>query len=249
MKILGIIPARYESSRLPGKALALIGEKPMLQHVYERASESELLTDIIVATDDLRIKTSMDQSGIPVIMTSSDHRSGTERSNEALAITGDDYDYVINIQGDEPFIDPRQIDTLAKLCNGKAEIATLISPLKDESELTNPNVVKVVCAADQRALYFSRSPIPYFRDGKDRKWTEHHSYWKHIGMYAYRSDILPRLSTLRPGILEEIESLEQLRWLEHGFSIITGESNLPSLGVDTREDLEKARLLWKSKQI
>jgi len=249
MKILGIIPARFDSTRLPGKALAEIGSKPMIQHVYERASAANLLDATIVATDDSRIERAMASAGIPVIMTSKSHRSGTERCNEACSLAANGYDYVINIQGDEPFIDPSQIDTLAKLCDGNAEIATLLAPLTDPEGLHDPNVVKVVKDLNGRALYFSRSPIPYLRDHIDHDWTAGNSYWKHIGMYAYRTDILGQISQLETGKLESVESLEQLRWLEHGYSIITGVSEYHSMGVDTPHDLERARRYWENKQI
>ncbi len=247
MKILGIIPARYDSTRLPGKALAMIGDKPMVQLVFEQASKSGMLTDVVIATDDRRIEQAMLQQNIPVLMTSPDHRSGTERCNEALAAANKAYDYVINIQGDEPFIDPAQIDTLAALCDGNAEIVTLLSQLHDAEELHNPNVVKVVRDKENAALYFSRSPIPYLRGSSDDEWTKKQTYWKHIGMYGYRSDILPEISNLSPGDLEQAESLEQLRWLEYGFSILTGVTELSSIGVDTPNDLEKARILWEKK--
>ncbi len=249
MKIIGIIPARYDSSRLPGKALAMIGDKPMIMHVYAQAKKSELLSKVVVATDDHRILDLLLEAGIQVVMTSRSHKSGTDRCQEALLQLNEPADYIVNIQGDEPFIDPGQIDLLARLCDGKNEIATLVTRLTDDKYLHNSNVVKVVRSVNGRALYFSRSPIPYLRDAEQSPWTSQFTYWRHLGMYAYRTDILQQISELTPGKLEISESLEQLRWLENDYSIVTADTTIHTLGVDTPEDLEKARKIWDAKQI
>ncbi|MCA6073901.1 3-deoxy-manno-octulosonate cytidylyltransferase [Fulvivirga sedimenti] len=248
MKITGIIPARYESSRLPGKALEMIGDKPMIMHVYEQAIKAEMISKVVVATDDHRILDVLLEAGIPVVMTARSHKSGTDRCHEAVTQLNEDAEYIVNIQGDEPFIDPAQIDLLARLCNGKNEIATLVTRLQDDSDLQNPNIVKVVRSISGKALYFSRSPIPYFRDPESSEWTSQFTYWRHLGMYAYRRDILQEISALKSGKLESAESLEQLRWLENDFSIVTADTGISTLGVDTPDDLEKARKIWEGKQ-
>ena len=246
MKILGIIPARYDSSRLPGKALEIIGNKPMIHLVYEQAVKSDLLSKVLVATDDHRILDYLLSNDIPAVMTSRSHRSGTDRCREAVNSLSEKYDYVVNIQGDEPFIDPGQIDTLARLCDGHTQIATLVTRITDSQELHNPNVVKVVRAYNRRALYFSRSPIPYLRDSENANWADIFTFWKHIGMYAYRSDILAKISDLPVGKLEKAESLEQLRWLENNYKILTGDTSIQTIGIDTPEDLERARKKWNN---
>lgn len=244
MRITGIIPARYASSRLPGKALEQIGDKTMIHHVYARASRSGSLSEVIVATDHQEIFNEVTGFGGKVIMTSTNHASGTDRCFQAVSESGFSTDFVINIQGDEPFIDPEQIDLLASMCTGTTEIATLIQPIETESDLFNPNVVKVVKGLQNTAIYFSRATLPVNRDLPGEKWLETTSYFKHIGMYAYRKDILEKITTLPQGMLEKAESLEQLRWLEAGYSIKVGETVLSTLGIDTPEDLEHARDLY-----
>ncbi len=240
-RILGIIPARYASSRFPGKPLVMINGKTMIQRVYEQCSRSKSLSAVVVATDDSRISDAVKAFGGAVIMTDPNHQSGTDRCFEALAKSDGSYDYAINIQGDEPVISPKQIDLLAGLLNGKTEIATLVKRLKDESELFDPNVVKVVFSKNHRALLFSRSTIPHMRNVPENDWLTKGQFFKHIGIYAYRSDILKEITELNQSKLELAESLEQLRWLEHGYSIKIAETQYESIGIDTPADLEKLK--------
>jgi 3-deoxy-manno-octulosonate cytidylyltransferase (CMP-KDO synthetase) len=243
MRILGIIPARFESTRFPGKPLARIQGKSMIQHVYEQASKANSLTDIIVATDDHRIYKHVQSFDGKVYMTDTNHKSGTDRCNEVmqkLQNQGQNYDVIVNIQGDEPFINPAQIDQLSeefKLAD--TEIATLIKLIKDPSVLNNPNVVKVVRQNNGKALYFSRYPIPFFREQNTNDIFEKVDYYKHLGIYAYKSSILSQICELNQSKLEMAESLEQLRWLENGFSIQTKLTDFESIAVDTPEDLSK----------
>ena len=236
MKILGLIPARYGSTRLPGKALEIIGGKTMIQRVYEQASKCPELSAVMIATDHDEIAKKSESFNARAILTSAEHRSGTDRVAEALEKSGDVYDYVINIQGDEPFIDPSQISLLAGVLDGKTEIATLAKPTHDDHEINDPNVVKVIRNLKGDAIYFSRSTIPHNR-GNDKN-TE---YLKHIGIYAYRSDILGKITQLPASSLEIAESLEQLRWIENGYTIRVVKTEIDSFGIDTPEDLEKAR--------
>jgi 3-deoxy-manno-octulosonate cytidylyltransferase (CMP-KDO synthetase) len=243
MQILGIIPARYGSTRFPGKPLTLIDGKPMIRHVYERAVQSNSLTEVYVATDDLRIGEVVLGFGGNVIMTSSQARSGTDRCVEALEVLekqGKLYDVVINVQGDEPYIHPEQID-LAASCfmNPEVEIATLAIRLKSEEELFNPNIIRVVFDIHKKALYFSRNPIPFVRNFEKKDWLNHHHFFKHIGIYAYRANILRQITLLQTSSLEQAESLEQLRWLENGFQIHVEITEFESIAVDTPEDLLK----------
>ncbi len=249
MKITGIIPARYASTRLPGKALEMIGDKTMIRHVYEGAAGSSSLQEVVVATDHQAIFDEVKSFGGEVVMTSVGHNSGTDRCLEALEKQQHEPAFVINIQGDEPFIQAEQIDLLASICNPDTEIATLIQRITSDDELFNPNVVKVINSADQNALYFSRATIPAHRDLPREKWLTSTEYFKHIGMYAYRTDILKKITRLPTGRLEKAESLEQLRWLEAGYSIKVHETTLPALGIDTPEDLEHARRLYVQKGI
>jgi len=241
MKIIGIIPARHASSRLPGKALAKIGEYTMIEHVYRQAIQAKCLMQLVVATDHQDIYDEVSQFGGNVVMTDTTHPSGTDRCLEAADKSGKEFDFIINIQGDEPFIDPDQIDLLGSQCKADTEIATLIQPLTDSNELFNPNVVKVVRNSNGEALYFSRATIPAIRDKEKEEWMDSLAYYKHIGMYAYRQDILRKVTTLPQGMLEKAESLEQLRWLEAGYRISVTETGLPTMGIDTPEDLEMAR--------
>lgn len=243
MKILGVIPSRYASTRFPAKSLVDIGGKTMVQRVYEQASKADCLDDVIVATDHEAIMSAVTDFGGKAVLTSENHVSGTDRCYEALSKTGNDYDYVINIQGDEPFIAPVQIDLLGRLLDGNTEIATLIKQISSEQELFDPNVVKVVKGNDMKALYFSRSTIPYLRNMNKTQWLDHHTFFKHIGMYAYRSDILKKLSMLETSPLEQAESLEQLRWLQNGYSIKTNVTDIQSIGIDRPEDLSKIKHL------
>ena len=241
MKILGIIPSRYQSTRFPAKSLADIKGKSMVQRVYEQASKASMLSKVIVATDHEKIEKHVLDFGGEVAMTDPNHQSGTDRCNEVLTKLGcDQFDYVINIQGDEPFIDPKQIDTVAQLLVDGCEIATLIKSLESSEELLSPNTVKAVINQKGEALYFSRSPIPHLRGHNEEDWLSHHTFYKHIGIYAYRSDILQKISTYQISKLEKAESLEQLRWLEKGHKIMTAITEIDSLGIDTPEDLASA---------
>lgn len=238
MKILGIIPARYASTRFPAKALADINGKSMVRRVYEQSQQAESLSRVIVATDDERIRSHVAAFGGEVVMTGTHHQSGTDRCQEVLTVVGESFDYVVNIQGDEPFIQPRQIDLLASVLDGQTELATLIKAISDDQVLFNPNSPKVVVNEAGEALYFSRQPVPYQRNHPTDEWLRHHTYYKHIGLYAYRTDILAQLTQLPPSRLERAEALEQLRWLENGFRIRVVETDIESYGIDTVEDLK-----------
>ena len=246
-QILGIIPARYASTRFPAKPLADIGGKSMIQWVYTQTSQSSKISKVVVATDDQRIFDHVKSFGGIVCMTSADHVSGTDRCFEALSKQTGKYDYVINVQGDEPFISPNQIDLLAGLLDGETQLATLAKKITDHETLFNPNVVKVVKNVNNEALYFSRSTIPHIRNTGDDQWLSKHIFFKHIGMYAYRSDVLAKITKLPVSGLEKAESLEQLRWLENGFRIKVAETEQETIGVDTPEDLEKAIAFLKSR--
>jgi 3-deoxy-manno-octulosonate cytidylyltransferase (CMP-KDO synthetase) len=240
MKILGLIPARYASTRFPAKPLVNIAGKTMIQRVYEQALKSQLLRKVVVATDHLEILHHVKQFGGDACMTQENHVSGTDRCYEAMKLQGESYDYVINIQGDEPFIQPEQIDLLGGLLNGMTEIATLIKAIDNADQLFNSNVVKAVISKGGDALYFSRSTIPHIRNTSESEWMKKHKFFKHIGMYAYRADILEQLTKLPVSSLERAESLEQLRWLENGFKISTAETTIETIGIDTPEDLQHA---------
>jgi 3-deoxy-manno-octulosonate cytidylyltransferase (CMP-KDO synthetase) len=240
MKILGVIPARYASTRFPGKPLVDLGGKTMIQRVYEQVQKAKSLIDIVVATDHQGIFEHVKRFSGNVVITKDHHVSGTDRCYEALTLQKSAYDYVINIQGDEPFIQPEQIDLLGSMLDGTTEIATLVRKIEDADLLFNPNIVKVVLGNNNEALYFSRSPIPHLRNVDQSHWISRHTFLKHIGMYAYRSDVLSKITKLPAGVLEKAESLEQLRWLENGYKIKVEESNTETIGIDTPEDLEKA---------
>ncbi|MBL6445522.1 3-deoxy-manno-octulosonate cytidylyltransferase [Fulvivirga sp. 29W222] len=241
MNILGIIPARYGSTRFPAKALADIGGKSMIRRVYEQAKKSALLNDVVIATDHEAIMEEVATFDGKACMTSENHQSGTDRCYEALTLQNKDYDYVINIQGDEPFINPAQIDLLADLLDGQTQLGTLVKQIEDREELFNPNVVKAVFNIYNNAIYFSRATLPYNRNAKKEDWLQERKYFKHIGIYAYRSDILKQITNLSVSGLEQAESLEQLRWIENGYVIKVAETTYPSVGVDTPEDLEKLK--------
>lgn len=235
MKVIGIIPARYASSRFPGKPLVDIGGKSMIQRVYEQVKNTSCLHEVIVATDDDRIAEHVKSFAGNVIMTDSSHQSGTDRCAEVIAkVSG--FDIVINIQGDEPFINPLQIELLAS-CFDKEEtqIATLVKKIHTEDELFNVNIPKVVRNIAGQAIYFSRQTIPYVRGIEQKNWLSKHSYFKHIGIYGYRTDVLKELTQLPISILEESEALEQLRWIEHGYTIQTAETEHETIAVDTRD--------------
>ena len=241
MKILGVIPARYASTRFPGKPLAAIGTKTMVQTVYGQASKAKLLDKVYVATDHPLIEAHIKGFGGNVMMTSEDHRNGTERIYELVSKLDEQYDAIVNIQGDEPFIAPEQIDLLCEsIMLPDVDIATLAKKISSEEELFNPDVVKVVFNMKSRAMYFSRQAIPYMRSVDKKDWLNATDYFKHIGMYAYRITILKDLIELPPARLEKVESLEQLRWLEEGYSVFVRETQNESFGIDRPEDIEKA---------
>jgi len=243
MKILGIIPARYASSRFPGKPLAKINGKPMIQRVYEQSVRATSLSDLIVATDDKRIEKKVLDFGGKVILTSTTHKSGTERCREVideLQADGNIFDIIINIQGDEPYISPKQIDQVA-LCfkSTDVQIATLIKKITTPEDLFNPNVNKVIINKNQQAIYFSRQAIPFIQNSDKQEWVRKHDFYKHIGIYAYRTNILKEITKLNITPLEKVESLEQLRWLENGYKITVSETDMESYAVDTPDDLLK----------
>jgi 3-deoxy-manno-octulosonate cytidylyltransferase (CMP-KDO synthetase) len=241
MKILGIIPARFASTRFPGKPLAMINGKPMVQRVYEQALKANL-DEVVVATDDDRIADVVKSFGGNVVMTSAEHPSGTDRCAEAMAKYKSGWDAVINIQGDEPYIHPNQINILAALLQrAEVEIGTLVKKISQPEELLNVNTPKVVIDALGNALYFSRQPIPYKKGVEISEWVKHHTYYKHIGIYGYKSNVLPKLTLLSQSSLEVAESLEQLRWLENGYKIATGITSEETIAVDTPDDLLKAQ--------
>ncbi|MFH6982873.1 3-deoxy-manno-octulosonate cytidylyltransferase [Marinoscillum luteum] len=238
MRVLGIIPARYASSRFPGKALVQIQGKTMIRRVYEQAIKSQLVDKVLVATDDQRIFEEVSSFGGAVMMTSAAHRNGTERCAEVI-LEHPGYDYVINIQGDEPFIHPEHIDRVASLLDGDTELATLVKKITDPAVLDDPSEMKVIFNQDREAIYFSRACIPYLRDVKPEDRLKKHTFYKHIGLYGYRRDILLEITQLPPGTLETAEALEQLRWIENGYSIKIGLTTLESQMIDTPEDLAK----------
>ena len=241
-KFLGIIPARYASTRFPGKPLKKIGGKMMIERVYEQVINC--LDDVYIATDDQRIMEAVQTFGGKALMTSESHKSGTDRCCEALEKSNEKFDVVINIQGDEPFIQPQQIELLKSCFNEPdTELATLVKPFKPEDgfeALFNANSPKVVLNKRMEAIYFSRSIVPYQRNYPQTEWLNHHTYYKHIGLYAYRTDILKEITRLEQSPLEITESLEQLRWIENGYKIKVAVTHFETIGIDTPEDLEKA---------
>jgi len=237
--MLGIIPARYASTRFPGKPLVDIAGKSMIQRVYEQAKKCVHLTEVTVATDDTRIYDHVLGFGGSAVMTSSDHQSGTDRCAE-VAQQHPQYNVIINIQGDEPFIDPEQITKLAFCFNDKAtQIATLVKKVVDEQELFNVNSPKVVINKLSEAVYFSRSPLPHIRGQEQQNWLNSFTYFKHIGIYGYRADILQQITNLPISSLEKAESLEQLRWIENGYRIKVAETELETHAIDTPGDLKR----------
>jgi len=242
MNILGIIPARYASTRFPGKPLTDIKGKTMIRRVFENCKET--LENVIVATDNNLIKNEVIQFGGNVIMTSDKHKSGTDRCAEALLKyeekTGKSFDIIINIQGDEPFIQKEHLTKLIACFNdSKTEIATLISKTEFNADIFNPNKPKVIIDKNNYAIYFSRSPIPYLRNFKKEVWHQHHLFYRHLGIYAYRNEILKKITKLPVSGLEIAESLEQNRWIENGFKIKTDITDKSSMSIDTPEDLEE----------
>jgi len=246
MKFTAIIPARYASTRFPGKPLAILGGKTVIQRVYEQAVS--VLDEAYVATDDERILQTVESFGGRAVMTRSDHKSGTDRIEEAATKIGTTADVIINIQGDEPFIHPSQIETLCRLFDDpQTQIGTLGKRFESMEAVENPNSPKIVTDAKGFALYFSRSVIPFIRGRQRDEWFGQYPFLKHLGIYAYRREVLGEITKLPQSSLEIAESLEQLRWLQNGYRIRVGETNIETVGIDTPEDLQRAeQLLMKS---
>ena len=240
-KVIAIIPARFASTRFPGKPLVDLGGKPMIQRTYERVKAVQGWQRVVIATDDLQIKSVAEGFGAEVILTRADHVSGTDRCAEVLRNLGEGIDYVVNIQGDEPFIEPAQLQELSEGFKTNAPILTLIKQIEDVETLFSVNTPKVVINQRGEALYFSRQTLPYVRGIASEKWLASHRFFKHVGLYAYRADVLLEISQLKPSPLELAESLEQLRWLENGYTIQTIETQYETVGIDTPEDIEKIK--------
>lgn len=247
MKYIAVVPARYASTRFPAKPLAMLGGKPVIQRVYEQVKR--VFDDTVVATDDDRIREVVEAFGGRVVMTRSDHKSGTDRICEAIEKLEGEWDVVVNVQGDEPFIQPQQLEAI-KACfsDVSTQIATLVKPFTVADgldALMNPNSPKVVVDDQMWAMYFSRSVIPYLRGVEPEKWLESHTYYKHIGLYAYRTEVLRQITSIPQSPLEVAESLEQLRWLQAGYTIKVGISQVETIGIDTPEDLARAEEFLK----
>ncbi len=251
MKFIAIIPARYASTRFPAKPLAILAGKTVIQRVYEQVKN--LVDKAVVATDHQLIADEVLRFGGEVVMTSPNHKSGTDRCNEAFSKVGGGFDVVINVQGDEPFIQPSQIQTIKECFDDPSvDIATLVKPFDEETgfdAVLNPNSPKVVLGNNHEALYFSRSVIPFVRgEEQGQAWMENHVFYKHIGIYAYRAHVLKEITALPQSSLELAESLEQLRWLQNGYKIKAGVTNVETVGIDTPEDLQRAELYIKQHQ-
>lgn len=242
MIIIGIIPARYGSTRFPGKPLVDIGGKSMVQRVYEQAKKSVQLSEVIVATDDKRIEEHVKGFNGKVVMTSDQHQSGTDRCFEAMEAFSVKADVVINIQGDEPFIHPGQIDEIASCFKDPdVQLATLVKKISTQEELFNVNIPKVLLNKKKEAIYFSRQTIPFIRGKKQEEWLENHTFFKHIGIYAYKASVLKEITSLKTTVLESLEGLEQLRWIENGYKIKVELTDYESVAVDVPDDLQKLR--------
>jgi 3-deoxy-manno-octulosonate cytidylyltransferase (CMP-KDO synthetase) len=270
MKAIGIIPARYQSTRFPGKPLALIGGKEMLKHVFENVSDSGIFARVVIATDDHRIKAAAESWGATVVITHESHPSGTDRCAEVIDVLNENFDIVVNIQGDEPFISKKPLQQLLDIFEKTdAVLATLVHKIDDVGDLWNENIMKVVLTeqlpltihdlpenqslkineqspAVYKALYFSRNAIPFIRGAEKKDWLSHYIFWKHIGLYAYRTNTLKEIVKLAPGNLEKAESLEQLRWLENGYDIHISETDYKMLSIDIPTDLQKAEKFFLS---
>lgn len=245
MKFIGIIPARYASTRFPGKPLALLGGKPVIQHVYEKVAA--VLEAAYVATDNERIYDVVKSFGGQVVMTRTDHKSGTDRIEEAIEKIGGEWDVVVNVQGDEPFVAKNQLDTICHCFDDPTtQIATLGKPFESMEAVQNPNSPKIVVDNMGFAMYFSRSVIPYVRGKEMSSWLTHYPFLKHLGIYAYRKDVLRQVTQLPQSSLEIAESLEQLRWLQNGFKIKVGTTDVETVGIDTPQDLERAEEFLKA---
>lgn len=247
MKVIAIIPARYASTRFPGKPLATLAGKPVIQHVYEQVKK--VLPEAWVATDDDRIFNAVKLFGGKAVMTRADHKSGTDRIEEAAEKIGTDADVIINIQGDEPFIQPSQIETICRqFDNESTQIATLGKPFTSMDAVENTNSPKIVIDNNGFALYFSRSVIPFMRGIDRSQWLDHYPYIKHLGIYAYRREVLQEITKLPQSPLEKAESLEQLRWLQNGYRIRVGITNVETVGIDTPDDLKRAEDFIKNRK-
>ena len=240
MKILAVIPSRFASTRFPGKPLIDIKGKTMIQRVFEQAKQCKSFADVIVATDDERIYNHVIEFGGKAMMTSEKHPSGTDRCAEVLSKIDQKYDAVVNVQGDEPFIQPEQLEQLIECFkNPKTQIATLVKKIDSTDDLLNINLPKVIFNKEMKALYFSRLPIPGQKSVDTEEWVKNHKYYRHIGLYGYRTQTLKEITLLPPSPLENIESLEQLRWLEAGYTITVSVTEFESIGIDTPNDLNK----------
>lgn len=250
MPVLAIIPARFASTRFPGKPLAMLDGKPIIQWVWERVSATDRLSKVVVATDDKRICDAVASFGGTAMMTGSCHRSGTDRCGEIISLFENEsqtFDIVVNVQGDEPFIQSDQIATLIDCFDDPAtQIATLRKPITSTDELFSPNNVKVIADAHQQAIYFSRHPIPYLRGTDTNEWISAQTYYKHIGIYAFRCDTLKKIVALQQSPLEKSESLEQLRWIENGYKIQVRDTDIENIGIDTPDDLAFAEQFIKT---
>ena len=242
MRFLAIIPARYASTRFPGKPLVNLQGEPIIKRVYERVAS--VFENVCVATDDERILSRVREFGGNAVMTSEHHKSGTDRCYEAFLHNGGEYDVVVNVQGDEPFVAREQLEMIKRCFSDESvDIATLVKPFPNDTSwetLSNPNTPKVVLDNNFFAMYFSRSVIPYQRGENPDKWASKHQYFKHIGLYAYRTDVLCKITSLPQSFLETAESLEQLRWLQEGYKIKVGITDIETIGIDTPEDLRRA---------
>ena len=248
MRFIGIIPARFASTRFPGKPLAMLGGKTVIQRVYEQVSG--VLDDAYVATDDERILQAVESFGGKAVMTSPDHKSGTDRIEEAACTIKTDADVIINVQGDEPFIQRSQLETVKGLFDDpQVQIGTLGKPFESMEAVENPNSPKIVCDLRGYAMYFSRSVIPYIRGKARQEWLPSFTFLKHIGLYAYRRDVLAEITRLPQSPLELAESLEQLRWLQNGYRIKVGLTDVETVGIDTPEDLERAEAFLRERRI
>lgn len=244
MKFIGIIPARYASTRFPGKPLALLDGKPVIQHVYEKVAAA--LEAAYVATDDARIYDVVKSFGGQAVMTRTDHKSGTDRIEEAIEKIGGNWDVIVNVQGDEPFVAKSQLDTICHCFDDPTtQIATLGKPFTDMASVANPNSPKIVVDNQGFAMYFSRSIIPFVRGKEQSEWLLHYPFLKHLGIYAYRREVLQQVTQLPQSSLEIAESLEQLRWLQNGFKIKVGTTDVETVGIDTPDDLKRAEAFLK----
>ncbi len=244
-RFVGIIPARYASTRFPGKPLAILGGKTVIERVYTQVADA--LDDAYVATEDTRIFDTVTGFGGKAVMTRTDHKSGTDRIEEAVEKIGGQWDVVVNVQGDEPFIQRSQIDTLCRCFDDEdTQIATLGKPFDSMEAVDNPNSPKIVTDLRGYALYFSRSVIPYVRGAEHDAWMGHYPYLKHLGIYAYRREVLEAVTRLPQSPLELAESLEQLRWLQHGYKIKVGTTDVETIGIDTPDDLARAEAFLQS---